>query len=131
MNVLPSRPRAACVVLASSLLLAVLGAACSQQTPPPQVMTAEQLETALDHAFSAAKPDLRQLESDIVSTLKAPDYSRAYLQLQKLSSQTGLNKQQDQVVASGLLTVNQLLQSAQSQGDTNATQVLQNYRATK
>jgi hypothetical protein len=94
-------------------------------------MTAEQLETALDHAFASAKPDLHQLESDIVSTLKTPDYSRAYLELQKLSSHTGLSKQQDQVVASGLLSVNQLLQTAQAQGDTNATQVLQNYRATK
>ncbi|HEV2211162.1 MAG TPA: hypothetical protein VG167_20550 [Verrucomicrobiae bacterium] len=131
MNVFPSRPRAACVVLASSLLLAVLGSACSKQTPPPQVMTAEQLETALDHAFSSAKTDLRQLETDIVSALKTPDYSRAYLQLQKLSSQTGLNNQQNQVVASGLLSVNQLLQTAQTQGDTNASQVLHNYRATK
>jgi hypothetical protein len=131
MKIIPSRRWAACALLSLSLALVAFAPGCQKDIPPPQTMTAEQLESALDQAFAGAKPDQRQLESDTVAALKKPDYSAAYLQLQKLAGQAGLSTRQNQVLSSGLLSVNQFLQTAQTQGDTNAAEALQLYRSTK
>ncbi len=114
-----------------TLVLLWLTPACSQKTVPPRILTVPELVSGLEKTFTGAKPELRDMEADIVSALKAPDYSRAYLGLQKLAAQANLSRAQGNLLASGLLSVNELLQTAQSQGDTNATQVLQFYHATK
>jgi Trp operon repressor len=63
--------------------------------------------------------------------LKGADYSHAFTELQGLVSQSGLTPEQDRTLGSELRTVNQLLQSEQSQGNREAARALQHYQATK
>lgn len=116
------------------LFLAVLlaiGAGCGKSGSAPAVMPVEQLAAELGKAFHDTKPETGNLAGDIISSLNSSNYSQAYVGLQSLAKEPGLTKQQNKTLASELLTVNQLLQSAQTQGDQKAAQVLQYQRANK
>jgi hypothetical protein len=112
-------------------ILLVIEAGCGRSDSAPAVVPVEQLAAELGKAFHNTQPETGNLAGDIISSLNSSNYSQAYLGLQKLADEPGLTKQQGKILVIGMLTVNQLLQSAQSQGDQNAAQVLQYHRATK
>lgn len=113
------------------LALLLAGAGCKQKVELPPPITIQELPAALEKAFTKADSAAKQAVSQVVGHLRAPDYSAAFGELQSLSARSGLTKQQRQVLASGLLTVNELLQQAQSQGDQSAAKTLQSYRVDK
>jgi len=78
-----------------------------------------------------AKPEAKDLASQIVAAVQAKDYPKAFSGLQALSGQPDLTKPQINVCASALLTVNTLLQAAQAQGDTKAAETIKVFRSTK
>jgi hypothetical protein len=111
------------------ILLAAGG--CNNSNSPPPPLGVEQLPSALDKAFSQAKPEVKDLASQIVSSLQARDYTKAYQDFQSLSGTPGLTREQSSVATRGMLTVNGLLQSAEAKGDEKAATTLENYRRTK
>ena len=98
---------------------------------PPPALSAEELPAALEKTFAKAKPDLKELAGQITAAVRARDYPTAYLGLQTLAGKPGLSKEQQQIMASALVTVNNLLQTAQSQGDAKAAQTLNFLRQNK
>jgi hypothetical protein len=94
-------------------------------------MPAEQIPAALQQAFAKAKPDVKEMVAAISSGLSAQDYSKAFYALQALSSESGLNKDQQAVLGRSLLTVNNLLQASQAKGDAEAGKALTTYRKSK
>jgi hypothetical protein len=114
-----------------SLFMMALVSGCHKTDTPPPSLTIEQLPPALQQAFANAKPGLKGPLEAVVKWLEAKDYSKAYFALQTLSGQPGLTRKQAQVCASGLLTLNDALQQAQSQGDQKAAQTLKVYRENK
>ncbi len=113
------------------LLGLALGAGCKRSTPPPTPLTVQELPAALDKAFSKAKPDIKDLASQLVAAVQAEEYSRAFQAVQTLASRPGLTKDQVSVTSRAMLTVNGLLQSAATKGDKKAAQTLNLYRKDK
>jgi len=119
-------------IIRLALVLPLLfGAGCDRSSAPPAPLAVEELPAAFEKAFSKAPPEAKEVATQIVAAVQAKDYSKAFLGLQSLTSLPALNKQQVNVAASALLTVNTLLQAAQAQGDTKAAETIQHHRATK
>ena len=118
--------------VALALLLGLtFGLGCNRSTPPPTPLTEQELPAALEKAFSKAKPDIKDLASQVVAAVQARDYSKAFQTIQSLASQPGLTKAQISVTSRATLTVNSLLQAAETQGDKKAAQTLKTYRVDK
>ena len=110
------------------LLLLISGLSCKKDIPPPAPLPADQFAATFDKAFAGAKAETKDLTTQVVTAVQAQDYPKAFEQLQSLTAVPGLNKAQRSVVARALLTVNELLAAAQSQGDQKAAQTIQNYQ---
>jgi hypothetical protein len=115
---------------AGALLLLLLTCSCSKPEAPPPPLTLEELPSALEKAFKP-KPEATEGLTTLLAALREKDYSKALMTLQTVSALPGLNKEQARVAGAGLITINNALQEAQSQGDQNAAQTLRSYRATK
>ena len=118
-------------VVLALLLSLTFGAGCNRSTPPPTPLTEQELPAALEKAFSKAKPVIKDLASQVVAAVQARDYSKAFQSIQSLASQPGLTKAQISVTSRATLTVNSLLQAAETQGDKKAAQTLKTYRVDK
>jgi|SRR6266850_1346945 len=121
------------IKFAVALLLATLfSVGCNRSASgPPAPLPIEQVSAALQKAFGNAKPENKALADQIVTTLQAQDFSKAYYQMQNLASAPGLNKEQQSVTSRAVLTLNTALQSAQSKGDAQAAETLKTYRVNK
>jgi TorA maturation chaperone TorD len=118
----------------TTLCLAVclaLGASCSQKIPPPTPLAVEQMPTELPQAFAKANAEAKDLVNQVLAAMTAKDYSKAFAAIQSLAALPGLSKQQQRVAGGALMTINNLLQTAQTQGDANATETLKTYRVNK
>ena len=116
-----------CALLA--LLVAAVG--CNRSAPPPTALTEAELPSALETAFSKAKPDIKDLATQVVAAVQAKEYAKAFQSMQALSAKTGLTKEQINVISRATLTVNDLLQAAQAQGDKKAAQTIKRYQTDK
>ena len=114
------------------LLTPLLTAGCDRSnSAPPAPLPIEQVPAALQKAFSNAKPENKDLANQVVATLQAQDLPKAFYQIQNLASRPGLTKEQQSVTSRAVLTLNTLLQSAQSKGDVQAAETLKTYRVNK
>jgi hypothetical protein len=104
---------------------------CRREAAPPSPLAAEQIPAALQQAFAKAAPEAKELVGHITTALAGQDYSKAFYAIQALSSQSGLTKNQQSTLGRSLLTVNNLLQSAQAKGDADAAQTIKTYRTSK
>ena len=118
-------------ITAALLFVLTLGVGCNRTSPPPTPLSAEELPAAMEKAFSKAQSETKDLASQVVAAVQAKDYSKAFLAVQTLGNLPGLTKDQQSVVSRATLTVNTLLQAAQSQGDTKAAETLKTYRTDK
>jgi len=113
------------------LLVCCFSIACNQTTAPPTPLPVDQIPAALQKSFTKAKPEAKDLVSQVVSALQAQNYSKAYLDLQTLAAMSGLNKDQQSVASRAVMTANTLLQEAQAKGETKAAETLKAYRINK
>ena len=107
-------------------LLSVL-AACNRSSAPPPSLTAQELPGALTTAFGKASPEAKALAEQVVARVQGQDYTRAFAAVQRLAAMPGLTREQLTLASRAMLTVSELLQSAQSQGDAKAAQTLNRY----
>jgi hypothetical protein len=116
----------------SFLIIFLMGLGCGQRsTAPPAPIAVEELPAALQKAFAKAKSPLKDLASQAVEFLQAKDYGKAYQTVQNLTAQSGLNKQQIEILTRGSMALNTALQAAQSHGDQKAAETLNTYRINK
>jgi len=121
----------ACVwLLLLGIVLALTGG-CGRSEAPPATIAADRLPGVLEAAFAKSDPDTKGLAQQTVEYLKQNHYPLAFNSLQALTARSGLTKVQNQTLASAMLTLNNLLQNAQSQGDTAAAKTLQAHRQSK
>jgi hypothetical protein len=114
-----------------SLLALLIASGCKKPDGPPPPVSLEQLPSALEKAFAKGKPEAGEPLGALQKALRDKDYPKALMAMQAVAALPGLNKEQANVAAAGLVSINNALQEAQSQGDQNAAQTLQTYRATK
>jgi len=113
------------------LLVLTLGGGCKENVAPPTPIPADQLPAALEKAFAKAKAEAKDLSAQVITSIQGQDYSKAYFAMQTLATKPGLNKEQLRVTTGGLMTLNELLQAAQSKGDAKAGEVLKFHRENK
>ena len=123
-------PRLMMVALSLQVLW-LCATGCSKNVTAPPPLPADQLPAAMQKAFSKAKPEIKEVADQVVASLQATDYAKAFAGMQKLGGQSGLNKEQIDVITRGSLTLNGLLQAAQTQGDQKAAETLKTYRINK
>jgi hypothetical protein len=97
----------------------------------PAPLPVAELPAALEKAFRAAPVEVKDMAGQIVALVRAQDYSKAHPQLLALAATPKLTREQLDVTARGLVTLNELLQAAQAQGDQKAAETLQTYRINK
>lgn len=113
-------------------MLLLLGASgCDKSDTPQTALPLEELPAAFEKAFSKAKPEHKALANEIITTIKAKDYPKAFAGLQSLSSVPTLSKEQASTLGRATLTINELLQAAEAKGDEKAAATRENYRRTK
>jgi hypothetical protein len=122
------KPLCATKITLALLLLLISGLGCKKDVPPPTPLPVDQFAATFNKAFAGAKTEAKDLAAQIVTAVQAQDYSKAFAQLQSLTSAPSLTKDQRSVLARALLTVNDLLAAAQSQGDQKAAQTIQTYQ---
>lgn len=113
------------------LLILAFGMGCNRSSAPPTPLTAEELSGVLEKAFSTAKPQAKETATQVVTSVQAKDYSKAFWGIQTLAGVPGLTKEQVNVTARATLTISGLLQSAQAEGDQKAAATLKTYRENK
>jgi hypothetical protein len=113
------------------LFVLTVGVGCNRNHPPPAPLTVEELPGALEKAFTAAKPQAKELATQVVTSVQAKDYSKAFWGIQTLAGAPDLTKDQVKVTARATLTISSLLQSAQAQGDAKAAATLKQYHDNK
>ena len=126
---LPAIGRATSLLL-FTLGLVVVGCGPGSSTPPAPLAEAE-IPAAFEKAFAKAKPELKELSTQVVTAVQAKDYSKAFNSLQSVAGRPDMNKEQISVITRALITVSGLLQTAQAQGDQKAAQTLQLYHSQK
>lgn len=115
-----------------ALVLALgFGVGCDRSSAPPTPLPSAEFPAAFEKVFSKAKPETKDVVNQIVASVQAQDYSKAFLGLQTLASRPDLTKEQVSVTTRGLLTVNTLLQAAQAQGDAKAAETIKVYNSKK
>ncbi len=122
-----------CLALPAVMICCALACltACSKSNQPPPPLSLQELPGALQQAFAKGKPAAQQALQPVLLALQTNGYASALAGLQNLSGVPGLTRKQANVAAAGLVTVNNALQEAQSQGDQEAAQALQFFRKNK
>ncbi|MEO6036386.1 MAG: hypothetical protein ABIQ35_14125 [Verrucomicrobiota bacterium] len=104
---------------------------CDSGNEVPVPLPLNELAATMDKAFSKAKTGTKSLATQVVSAVQAKDYSKAFLDLQALIGAPDLTKQQANVAGRALLTVNSLMQTAETQGDAKSAETMRIYRQNK
>lgn len=113
------------------LIPLLFGAGCDRSSAPPAPLSVEELPAAFEKAFGKAKPGAKELAKQIVASVQAKNYSKAFQDLQSLISTAALSKEQMKVASGALLTVNNLLDAAKAEGDAKAAETIKVYQQTK
>ena len=111
-------------VVAFILGVLVGGQACRRESGPPPPLAAEAIPAEFDKTFKDAKPKAKELATQITASLSKSNYPAAYAQVQALCAEPEANKEQKALAARALLTITDLLQTAQSRGDEKAAEAL-------
>jgi hypothetical protein len=107
------------------LLVLLAGPGCDPATKQLPPLALDQVPAALEKAFSKAETETKELADSVAAFVRAQDYSKAYVSLETLLGKPKLSREQSQVTARSILTVNQALQEAQQKGDAAAAETLQ------
>ncbi len=113
------------------LPLALLVFGCAKDPGPPPPLAVEQIAPELEKAFKSGSQEGKDLVAKISSSLQAKDYPAAYNAVQTLGSLPEASAPQRALTARAMLTIYGLLQTAQAQGDENASAALRYHQMTK
>ena len=116
--------------LSSAWALLVLSSGCSQ-SKPPEALTAEQVPATVESAFKDASPEAKSSAAEVIAAIQGNDEPKAILDLQALFARPDLTPEQRDVASRSMISLNERLRAAAAQGDKNAAQALETYRARK
>lgn len=114
-----------------ALLLSALFAGCSKEAPPVTPISLEQIPAEMAKAFATAKPDAKEQSEKAVAAVQKKDYAKASATLDALAQQAGLSDVQYRTAAGAAMTIHAALLEAESKGDKQATETLNQRRLTK
>jgi hypothetical protein len=118
-------------LLLAGLTLALAAApGCGRSKPPKEIPTTE-IPGEAGTLFAKAPPAVRELAAQATSALAAKDWSGAWTAFQALSERKDLTPEQQQFVASAIVSIGAELNKAGEQGDARAAAAQQMHRLSK
>jgi hypothetical protein len=118
-------------LLLAGLTLALLAApGCGRGKPPKEIPTAE-IPGEAGTLFAKAPPAVREMVARATAALAAKDWSGAWVAFQALSERKDLTPEQQQFVASAIVSIGAELNKAGEQGDARAAAAQQMHRLSK
>ena len=111
-------------------VLVVAGAGCQHDAAPLAPLAVEKIPAELAKAFEKAKPEIREVVSRLNGALLGKDFPMAFEQAQTLCGFPDENKAQRALAARAMVSLRDCLQTAQTQGDTNAALLLKYHQMT-
>jgi hypothetical protein len=114
-----------------ALAIFCLCAGCKREAGPPPPLAVDQIPIAFEKAFKSAPPDLKDLAAKVSIAVQTNDYPAAFAAVQALSATPGATAEQSRLAARAMMTINDLLQTAETKGDEIAAETLKIYKATK
>jgi len=87
--------------------------------------------TNLQNSFSKAGTEEKEMANSVASAMAENNYSKAYVAMQQLNSSSRLTPEQRELMAKQQAALMHKLREAETQGDKNAAELMQHYRATK
>ena len=131
MRVVPGFMRRLTLALAAFLTLTILSG-CRREEAPLPPLPADQIAAEFGKAFGNVKQSVKDVSDRVLKGLADKDYPAAFAAVQELSVQLGdAPRAQQTLAARAMVTINGLLQTAQSQGDEKATAALKQYQGSK
>jgi hypothetical protein len=94
-------------------------------------MSIEKVPAALQNAYAGAKPELKQIATDLAQSVQGKDIGTAFVQAQILVDQPGLTREQQTAASQTRASVLQELLAAEANGDPGAAAIMKKYRQTK
>jgi hypothetical protein len=113
------------------MLLTGILTGCNRHAGPPPPLAAEQIPSEFNKIFAKASQAAKELSTGVAEMVQRKNYPAAYDAVQALMALPDLSKDQQMIAARALLTINGLLQAAQSQGDQKAAEVLRVQRSNR
>jgi hypothetical protein len=107
-----------------SVLLALLFAGCGSKPPSEDA-------AKFDSAFKKTEPHVREFAEQAVEAESKNDYSTAFRHYRALSLNPDLTPEQRNAANASMLEMSKKLRESAEQGNKEAEQMLQEYRATK
>jgi hypothetical protein len=104
---------------------------CGRQGEAPKEVPLAQVPQTIESAFQKAGPEARKQSGEVLEALKGKDLPKALLGLQALSARSDTTALQREIAAHCMVTVNQEVQAAATNGDNQAAEVIQYRRSTK
>lgn len=121
-------PRA---LLVAGMTLALLGTpGCGRGKPPREIPTTE-ISGEAGTLFAKAPPAVREMVAQATAALAARDWSGAWVTFQALSERQDLTPEQQQFIASAIVSIGAELNKAGEQGDARAAAAQQMHRLSK
>jgi hypothetical protein len=102
-------------------------AGCKPSNAAPTPLPVEQIPAAMRKAFVSAAPGTKQLVEQMLEALQATNYPAAYQGVQAVSAAAGNTREQMLVASRAMLSLNDLLKQASTQGDAVASEFI-NYQ---
>ena len=118
-------------LLLTTLALIIAGAGCDGTSAPPPPLPVEQISAEFQKTFGKSSAAAKDLSGQITAAVAAKKYPAAFELIQMLLSLPDLTKEQQMIASRAMLTMNSLLQTAQSQGDQDAALTLKRYRSNR
>jgi hypothetical protein len=116
----------------AALLTLTILTGCRREEAPLPPLPADQIAAEFGKAFGNARQSVKVLSDRVLKGLADKDYPAAFAAVQELSIQlVDAPRAQQTLAARAMVTINGLLQTAQSQGDEKATAALKQYQGSK
>ncbi len=95
-----------------------------RQGGPPAPLPLDQLPTALNQAFSKARPELKELAERAGASVQNHEPAKALLVVEGLCATPDLTPSQREVATRAMVALTQELNAAQARGDKEAAELL-------
>ena len=104
---------------------------CGRQGEAPKEVPLAQVPQTIESAFQKAGPEAKKQSGEVLEAIKGKDLPKALLGLQALSARPDVTALQRDIAARCMVAVNQEVQAAATNGDSQAAEVIQYRRSTK
>ena len=109
----------------------ILFTGCRGADKPPTPLAADQVGPEMQKAFATATPEVKDSVTKLGAAIQSKDYPAASIEIQFLFNMPVATKEQRAMTARAMMTVNNLLQEAQAQGDQKAAAAISLQRKMK